>query len=169
MSLLVRKAIRGDTEAFLALMEENKRMLYKIAKTYLKNEEDVADALQDTMLAAYQSIGSLKKPAYFRTWLVRILINRCLDLLREAEHWAAEETPEQIYGNRELEQLEFQQLLELLPRESRAIFSLYYGEDFGIREIAEILSLNENTVKTRLRRGRSLLAEKLHSKEEGWI
>lgn len=169
MSLLVRKAICGDTEAFLALMEENKGMLYKIAKTYLKNEEDVADVLQDTMLAAYQGIGGLKKPAYFRTWLVRILINRCTDLLREAGHWAKEEAPEQIYGNRELEQLEFRQLLELLPRESRAIFLLYYGEDFSVREIAEILSLKENTVKTRLRRGRILLWEKLHSKEEGWI
>lgn len=169
MSLLVRRAIRGDTEAFLTLMEENKQMLYKVARTYLKNEEDVADVLQDTILAAYQGIGRLESPQYFRTWLARILINRCLDLLREAGRWSGEETPEQVYANRELEQLEFQQLLELLPQESRTIFLLYYGEDFGVREIGALLGLNENTVKTRLRRGRALLAEKLEKKKEGWI
>lgn len=60
----------------------------------------------------------------------------------------------QIYFNREQHHLEFMQLLDLLPEHSRMIFLLHYGEGFGTKEVAELLGINENTVKTRLRRGR---------------
>lgn len=74
---LVRRARRGDAEAFIALIEACKMSLRRVALSYLKSEEDVADAIQDTILDAYEHIGSLKKEEYFKTWLVRILINRC--------------------------------------------------------------------------------------------
>ncbi|MDO4298471.1 MAG: sigma-70 family RNA polymerase sigma factor [Lachnospiraceae bacterium] len=160
MELLIRRVIRGDTDAFIELMEENKRMLYKVAKGYLRSEEDIADVLQDTVLAAFEHIGELKKPAYFRTWLTRILINRCLDIIRDGQRMAVwDDMPEQIYFNQEMHQLEFMQSLELLPEDSSMIFLLYYGEKFRTKEIAELLNINENTVKTKLRRGRQYLAD----------
>lgn len=159
MNLLVKQAIHGDAEAFIELMEANKHMLYKVARGYLKSEEDIADVLQETMLAAFEHIRDLQKPAYFKTWLTRILINKCMDILRESQRMVVtDEVPEQVYFNREQYHLEFMQLLETLPEHSRVIFLLYYGEGFGTKEIAEILEMNENTVKTRLRRGRGYLA-----------
>ena len=83
MEIHVKKAVLGDAEAFIWLMEENKHMLYKIAKGYLQREEDIADAIQETMLAAFEHIGEVKKASYFRTWLIRILINKCMDILRK--------------------------------------------------------------------------------------
>ena len=74
---LVKQAQRGDADAFVALIEKYKMDLYKVAKAYLKNEEDVADVMQETTLSAWEHLGELKKAAYFKTWLTRILINNC--------------------------------------------------------------------------------------------
>ena len=162
MEIHMKKAAGGDAEAFIWLMEENKHMLYKIARGYLRREEDIADAMQETMLAAFEHIGEVKKAAYFRTWLTRILINKCMDILRKEKRFTdLREFPEQTYTNKEFHHLEFCQTLDMLPEESRIIFLLYYGERFTTREIADTLEINENTVKARLRRGRKYLAKKL--------
>ena len=80
--LLIKRAQKHDTDAFIELIEKNKTALYKVAKAYLKNEEDIADAMQDTILSAYEHIGELRVVSYFKTWLTRILINHCTDTLR---------------------------------------------------------------------------------------
>lgn len=118
--LLIKRAQKHDTDAFIQLIEEYKTALYKVAKTYLKNEEDVADVIQGTILSAYEHIGELKTVSYFKTWLIREL-----------------------------------------PEKDRTIFLLYYGECFNAREIAELLGWNENTVKSRLQRGRKKLKQVL--------
>ena len=82
-TLLVKRAQKQDMEAFVHLIEKNKTNLYKVAKSYLGNEEDVADAIQDTVLSAYEHIQELKNAAYFKTWITRILINHCKDLLKQ--------------------------------------------------------------------------------------
>lgn len=64
---LVKQAQRGDADAFVALIEKYKMDLYKVAKAYLKNEEDVADVMQETTLSAWEHLGELKKVAYFKT------------------------------------------------------------------------------------------------------
>lgn len=57
------------------LIEQNTKSMYKVAKAILKNDEDVADALQDTILTCWEKIGTLEKNEFFKTWLIRILIN----------------------------------------------------------------------------------------------
>ena len=170
MERLVKKAQRGDAEAFIALMEENKETLKRVALSYLKNEEDVADAIQETILNAYEHLGELKKVAFFRTWLVRILINNCTKLYRKnKDHENYEYTPEELaIGNRPEEfsvsfvsNLEFLDLLRTLSEENRTIFQLYFGEQFTTAEIAEILQIKENTVKSRIRRGKEQLRKEL--------
>jgi len=158
LKIMVRRAKRGDAEAFITLVEECKMTLRRVALGYLKNEEDVADAIQDTILDAYEHIGSLKKDEYFKTWLVRILINRCTKRYRMNRHKAylddySEEAQYDV-GNADVE---FREMLSVLPEDSRVIFQLYYGEQFTVREIAQILDMNENTVKSRLHRGKEQL------------
>lgn len=77
MNTLVKRAQRGDAEAFISLMEECKMSFRRIAFGYLGNDEDVADAIQDTILDAFEHIGTLRKAEYFKTWVMRILINNC--------------------------------------------------------------------------------------------
>lgn len=60
---LVRQAQNGNLDAFVQLMEQSKQSLYKVAKSYLKREEDVADAMQETVLSAYENLPNLREQA----------------------------------------------------------------------------------------------------------
>lgn len=157
--LLVKRAQKGDKDAFVALIEKNKVSLYKAAKSYLRNEEDVADVIQDTILSAYEHIGELKNAAYFRTWITRILMNECNSLLKKQKRFVPEEGIEEMAVYAVADDREFYELLGELQEDVRMIFLLYYGEGFNTREIAQILDLNENTVKSRLQRGRKKLRQ----------
>ena len=159
--LLIKRAQKHDTDAFIQLIEEYKTALYKVAKTYLKNEEDVADVIQGTILSAYEHIGELKTVSYFKTWLIRILINHCTDVVRQQKRVVSMEQAEEQTGTFLESDYEFYELIRELPEKDRTIFLLYYGECFNAREIAELLEWNENTVKSRLQRGRKKLEQVL--------
>lgn len=159
--LLVKRAQKGDADAFVRLMEKYKLSLYKIAKSYLKNEEDIADAMQDAILSAYEHIRELKQATYFKTWVTRILINRCCDLLKHQKRFIPTVLEENQTASTPASDQAFYELLEELPADMRPIFLLYYGEGFRTREIAQILNLNENTVKSKLTRGRQKLKESI--------
>ena len=95
MRTLVKQAQHGDPEAFIRLMEENKQAMKRVAFGFFQNEEDVADAIQDTILDAFESIGSLKKADYFSTWLIRILINNCNKIFNHNKRsYSADTLPE---------------------------------------------------------------------------
>ncbi len=79
---LIQKAIDNDADAFIELMKQNNQMMYKTVFSILKNEDDCADAIQETILDCYENIHTLKKLKYFKTWLCRILINNCYEILR---------------------------------------------------------------------------------------
>ena len=83
MIQLVKRSISGDADAFLELMEKNSLAMYKVARGILDNDEDAADAIQDTILSCYENLLSLKNNKYFQTWLTRILINKCKDILHK--------------------------------------------------------------------------------------
>ena len=83
MKFLVKRAQRGDDQAFVELIEENKQAMYKVAVGILKNDFDAADAIQQSILTCYEKLKELKKAQYFKTWLLRILINNCNQMLRE--------------------------------------------------------------------------------------
>ena len=165
METLVRKAQCGDAEAFISLMEECKMTMRRVAYGYLGNDEDVADVIQDTILAAYESLHTLQKQEHFKTWLVRILINNCTKTWRRNKRNVSLEN-EQAAGHTESidrgnADVEFKELLLSLPEDSRAIFQLYYGEQFTTKEIAAILDMNENTIKSKLHRGKEQLRVEL--------
>ena len=155
MKFLVKRAKRHDNNAFVELMESQKLTMYKIARSYLRSEDDIADAIQDTILTCYEKLDSLENEQFFKTWLIRILMNQCIDILNAGRRECpTEQLPEQGGSCVSLENYEFYELLNSLDEKYRLILILYYVEGFKIREIAQILDLEENTVKTRLSRGR---------------
>lgn len=160
MIQLVNRARAGDAEAFLELIDRNSLAMYKVARGMVKNDEDAADAIQDTILTCFEKIHTLKKPEYFKTWLIRILINECNGILR---HYRKEEPEEELQGiarqDKSLAEFEFKEMLEAVDEKYRIVLILYYVEGFRISEIAELLELNENTVKTRLARARVQVKE----------
>ena len=78
----VKKAQRHDKDAFTELMQFYMKDMYRTAIAILMNEEDAADALQDTILTCWEKLYTLRKPEFFKTWMTRILINHCYDIIR---------------------------------------------------------------------------------------
>ena len=138
--ILIRKAKKGDKDAFCRLMDEQMQSMYKIAISYVKNDEDAADAIQDTILSCYENLKSLK---YNRK-------NRMI---------CTDEMPEMPFHEAEYASAEWAQMLEPLDEKYRMIVLLYYMEGFNTREISEILDMKESTVKSRLQRGRKQIAK----------
>lgn len=155
---LIKRAKLGDKDAFIKLMDAQMQTMYKLAWSYLKNADDVADIVQDTILTCYEKLPALREERYFKTWMMKILINHCKNLLKKEKRVIHMETlPEEIFMEREYSNREWNQMLDSLDEKYRTILLLYYLEDFNTREISQILDMNENTVRIRLKRGRDKL------------
>lgn len=156
---LLKKAKKGDRDAFADLLTQYQTMLYNTALLILRNEDDALDAVQDALLACWEKLPGLRQEKYFKTWLTRILINHCTNIVRRQRRMVSMEEAEEPVGSLVESDYEFYELLRELPEKDRIIFLLYYGEGFNTREISEILDWNENTVKSRLLRGRKKLEQ----------
>lgn len=160
MTKQIQKAQRGDAKAFTDLMNQYMQLMYKTARAILYSDEDVADAVQDTILCCWQNLKDLKKPSGFRSWLTRVLINKCNDILRKKQMLVyCSEVPEMAASGHEFENVEWNEALKSLDEKYRLIIMLYYVEGFKTREISQILELPEATVRTRLSRARQKVAD----------
>ena len=154
---LVHKAKRKDPDAFTALMNAYVQHLYKTAKAILMNDEDAADAMQETIMVCWEKMGTLKEDRYFKAWVTKILINECYDLIRGRKGVTyVEELPE-IPDDGEKSDLEWKEALAILGEEYRLPVVLYYVQGFQTKEIAKILGISDAAVRTRLTRAREQL------------
>lgn len=160
MDLLIKKAKKGDKEAFVGLMKANELPLYKVAKSILKNDEDVADAMQETILSALENIYKLKNNNYFKTWITKILINKCNDILRKnSKTIQMEEYFDEGYTKDFIQSISLEEGIDTLSKEQKLVLHLYYVMGFNCREISEMLKEKESTVKVRLSRSRGKLKD----------
>ncbi len=161
MEELIKKAQKGDKEAFTHAILLIKNNLYKIAKMRTSDEESIQDIMQETMLDAYKYIKKLKEPSKFKAWIVKILINNCNKYYKKyhlEENYNLEFYKENIkYNSNEQlieDTLDFYSMIKDLRYEERIIVVLFYAEKYTTKEISKILGINENTVKTRLSRAK---------------
>lgn len=156
MKDLIERARAGDSAAFVELMEGQKSVMYKVARSYLRNDADAADAMSETVLACFEKLGTLRQPQYFRTWLVRILIRKCQDILRDRRRSVPLDEIAQVgRDDPGHARVEFLDLLDSLDEKYRTVLLLYYGGGFTVGEIAQAMDLKVETVKTRLKRARA--------------
>lgn len=154
---LVCRAKERDPDAFTLLMDGQIQGMYKIAKSILQNDEDAADAIQETILTCWEKLETLRVNHYFKTWMTRILINHCYGILKQnSKRVYMEELPE-IPTEFDSHDFEWQEALLVLNENYRLIVTLYYAQGFKTKEIAKILDIPENTVRTRLARARAQL------------
>ena len=155
---MVSQVKKGDKDAFLSLIDENRLGIYRVARGLLNNKEDIEDALQNTIIKSYEKIGTLKKDEFFKTWIIRILINECNLILRRnkktvfLDKLENEESYSNDYGN-----IELTSVVNSLSEELRITTVLYYFEDMSTKEISEMLNVAEGTVRSRLARAREKL------------
>ena len=143
-------------EEFTNLILDSEQTLYRVAMSMLRNEKDCEDAVQTAILTAYEKLGTLKQEQYFKTWLVRILINVCNKQLRSAAK-TTELHDTDISSDSAKASTEIRMAIESLPVNIRQVVVLYYIEQFAIKEIKQILKIPEGTVKSRLSKGRELM------------
>lgn len=153
-----------DKNTFTQKVLECEETLYRVSMSILKNEQDCEDAVQDTILAAYKNLSSLRQEEYFKTWLVRILYNNCNKQLKRRKRTVlTEELPEP--ANEENDSAyEVRAALDSLSPKVRIVMVMHYIEGFSVKEIKQILNIPEGTVKSRLSKGRNELKIKLTEK-----
>lgn len=169
MQELVEKAKKGDKEAFTELIMSIEKDLYRIAKTRLHNDDDISDIFQETVINAFKSIKKLKNVEYFKTWLIKILINNCNSFYKERKKRKEsflEDIQEENYlldSNIETinDELNFSAIMKTLNYDERISLTLYYSEGYTNKEISKILKTNENTIKARISRAKMKIKKML--------
>jgi len=162
---LVKKAKLGNGKAFTKLIEENLKSMYRVAKGILNNEEDIEDAIQNTILKAYSNINTLRKEDFFKTWLIKILINECNKIYNFNKKCISLDKVVEEQYNDKYENLDLKIAINSLPEELRLVITLFYFEDLKISQIAEIVGIPEGTVKSRLSRAKDKITESINGKE----
>lgn len=160
-------ARQGDKEAFMDLIRAVQKSLFVIARSIVKNNEDCADALQETIAKAFTNVHTLKEPAYFKTWIIRILINECNRIIRKNKRvYPIPYDLRKTSYKDEYEQIELFEVIDDLNEELQTMVTLFYIEDLSVKEISKVLEVSEGTVKSRLFRARKQLSELLLGKGE---
>ena len=155
---MAKQAIKGDDDAFLSLILAHREALFRTALAYLKNEGDALEAVQEVTFRAYEKIHTLRKPKYAKTWLIRIMMNYCRDVLHKQRRFVFDEEFMLQHGiSEDYTYLEVEEALAQLSGEQRELIYMRYLHEIKIKDIAEMASIPESTVKTRLYKALKLL------------
>lgn len=148
-------------------MELYETSVFRAVFSIVKNRQDAEDVTQDTFLTFYRNDPDLESEEHVRAWLLRTGINKARNLCRTFWRRNRENLDDYAEAIASAPREESDLLREVmrLPERCRVIIHLFYYEDYSINEIAELLGISENTVKSQLFRGRTLLKERL---KEGW-
>jgi RNA polymerase sigma-70 factor, ECF subfamily len=164
---LLTAHVNGDPQAFAELIRRHRDRMWAVALRTLGNPDDAADAVQNASLSAFRSAAGFRGDAAVTTWLHRIVVNACLDLVRRRQARPVDPLPadedrhpaaiEDAIGRRELA-MDIEAALSTLPVEQRVALVLVDVHGFSVEDAAEILECPAGTVKSRCSRGRAKLA-----------
>jgi RNA polymerase sigma-70 factor (ECF subfamily) len=155
----------GDGTAFEALYRQHATRLYNLACRMAGGTAEADDLLQDIFLLAYRKLGSFRGDSALGTWLYRLAMNHCLDVLRNRQSRMGQMTdsmdepdaapvaaPGPPLGT--VSRIDLERAIEALPPACRAAFLLHDVEGFGHREVAEILGISDGTSKSQVHKAR---------------
>lgn len=175
MDDLIQKIQSGDELAFKQLSQSIQGYLYNTARTRLNDDDDINDAIQNTMIITYQNAKKIKNVQYFKTWMIRVLINECNKIYNsnkknnELINKVVTDNDFNFFDNsihNVQSKINFDFLIDKLNYDEKIVIILYYNSQFSCSEIAKILNTSVNTVKSRLRRSKEKL-KKFY--EEGYL
>jgi len=162
VSHLVKQAQKGNKDAVVQLIMADQDAYYRLAYTYMGNEHDAMDAMEDMIVTVYEKIDQLQKGEAFYSWSKTILVNRCKTLLRkngrflpleeEREPSLAAFTVDNPYRNTESE-MDMQVLLSHLNAQQREAIELRYVHDLPYQTIADMTGAPLGTIKSRISQG----------------
>lgn len=167
---LIEQYLAGDVDAFDALMRAHEDRVFSICLRMLRNREAALDATQETFITVFRKADRFAGRSAFSTWLYRVAVNTCYDIGRRNRRKAADPLPEGLdpadpssgdnYHSAEIRP-DIEQALAALPAEFRAAVILADLEGLALETVSEALDVPIGTVKSRVFRGRRLLADSL--------
>lgn len=179
-SEIVAGILQGKKDLFELLMRKYNQRLYRIGRTYIRDDNEVEEIMQETYVKAYENLRSFEHNSSFSTWLIRILINTSLARIRKSKRLTTEDfqtgsgisdstinsqlldmrTPEQNTMNKELG-IFIEKAIDELPEIYRTAFMMREIEKMSVAETGECLNISEANVKVRLNRAKEMLRENL--------
>jgi RNA polymerase sigma-70 factor, ECF subfamily len=172
VEMALRHAAQGDDQAFAKLVQEYQAMVFSIAWHYLQDRSLAEDVAQEVFLELYQRLAAIQSPSHLRFWLRRVSVHRAIDQGRRKKHRRElellEEDMREPVGERAIVDPllmgRLRQVLAALPEKQRMMVVLRYQEELGPAEIAELLEIPVNTVKSTLHRSLEELRRRLSRK-----
>ncbi|MCH5209836.1 MAG: RNA polymerase sigma factor [Oscillospiraceae bacterium] len=154
-----------DKETFIKAVLEAETTLYHVSKTIIRSDTDCEDAVQEAVIKAYTNLHKLRNDKYFKTWLIRIVINECYRMQKnKTEHLSYDE-----YSDIESPDVtDYSDLYEAIMKLNvpvKLAVVLHYIEGYSLKEIGDILKIPVGTVKSRLAKGRNMLKSILNENE----
>lgn len=158
-NLLNVKLAKKDKGVFSELIQANLTSMYRVAKGILSSQDDIEDALQTTTLIAFDKINTLRNDKYFKTWLIRILINECNKIYNQNKKSLNEikAVKEESYTIDKSINIDLYDAISKLSDELRVATILFYFNDLTYKEISKVLDIPEGTVKSRISRAKDRL------------
>jgi RNA polymerase sigma-70 factor (ECF subfamily) len=149
---------KENYEDFIEMISTYQADFYRFAYMYVKNPENAMDVVQEATVKGLEKLHTLKEPSYLKTWFYRILVNESLNFIKKNQKILYMENTEETADLRQedaglIDKLTVTEAVGKLPAELRTIILLRFYEDMKISEMAEVLKMNENTVKAKLYRG----------------
>mgnify|MGYP002800862039 FL=1 len=165
----IRRAVRGNVEAYGRVIERHKYYLYRTAFLYSGNEDAAMEIVQETVLKGFRSIKQLREPELFRTWITRILINVSKDYYRHEYHFAQSFDEEAQYPSEGVsaeERLDLYEAIKRLPEKYRTAVILKYFDGMKQEEVAYVMGIPRGSVSAYLTRAKRELRKYL---KEGYL
>lgn len=141
-------------------------MVYRIAFQYLRNQHDAEDAFGEVFLTYFKKNRSFNDEEHRKAWFIRVTINTAKDHFLSPEYkrsFASETIPETASRSDDMQQFEILDIVSGLKPDYQNVIYLFYYEDMPIKKIADVLGLNENTVKTNLSRAKKEISKVLEA------
>lgn len=179
--LIIERVLSGEKNLYELLMRKYNQRLYRISRTYLTDEEDIQDSMQEAYIKAYEQLPKFEKRSQFSTWLIRILINEALARIKRRSRYIypmnnstdyfdnnpeyfenKERGPENNTVNNELKKI-LEKAVDNLPEKYRTVFVMREIEGMSVSETGSCLGLSESNVKVRLNRAKETLRKNLSS------
>ena len=161
MEDIIKRVQEGDEIAFKQLTQSIENDLYRVAKTRLSDDDDIKDAIQNTMIITYKNARKIKDINCFKTWMIHVLINECNKIYKKNKKnneifnkliidlgFENNEDTIQEINNK----MSFDTLIEKLNYDEKIVLTLYYNSGLSYTQISKILKINVNTIKSRLTR-----------------
>lgn len=171
MKELLEKARKGNKESFEEIVNKVYKKLYIIAKARLMDEQEAQEVVWDSILTAYNKLWSLRDVRKFNSWITKIVVNNCNNVIRKRKIqevvFEYEKVEDGMYIDNEYvdieDKIDFFELLSDLNYEERTIMAMYYSEEYTTKEIAEILKSNESTIRSKIQRAKQKIKNRYGS------